>query len=81
MLSNEEIVSTFINTQLEGDYNFLQEDLVKIAHAFERAAAPAIKEAALKVMLPFSKTFKLTGLLVITSCTGVTFMFRFCCTA
>ena len=57
MLSNEEIVSTFINTQLEGDYNFLQEDLVKIAHAFERAAAPAIKEAEQKLCIEIVRAY------------------------
>ena len=41
-LTPEEIVETFVNTQLEEDYNFLKEDLVKLAEAFIKAAAPKI---------------------------------------
>jgi hypothetical protein len=41
-LSKEQVVDTFMNTQLEGDYNFLQEDLLKLANAFVAAAAPEI---------------------------------------
>ena len=41
-LTTEEVVDTFVNTPLEGDYNFLQEDLVKLANAFAEKAKPAI---------------------------------------
>ena len=42
MLTPQEINEVFINTNLEGDYNFLQDDLVKLAKAFVDAAAPKI---------------------------------------
>ena len=41
-LSQEEVTQTFINTPLEDNYNFLMEDLVKLANAFVEAAAPKI---------------------------------------
>jgi hypothetical protein len=34
VLSKEEITQVFMNTPLEENYNFLQEDLVKLANAF-----------------------------------------------
>lgn len=42
IMTVQEITDTFINTPLEGDYNFLQDDLVKLANAFIQAAAPKI---------------------------------------
>jgi len=42
MLSKKEVVDTFVNTPLEEDYNFLEEDLVKIANAFVAVATPKI---------------------------------------
>lgn len=44
-LSTQEITETFINANLEEDYNFLQADLVKLANAFITAAAPKIAQA------------------------------------
>lgn len=44
-LTDQEVVETFMNTMLEGDYNFLKEDLVKLANAFVTAAAPKIMQA------------------------------------
>ncbi len=41
-MTKDQVVNTFMNTALEGDYNFLQEDLVKLANAFVAAAAPEI---------------------------------------
>ena len=41
-LSQKEINETFVNTHLEENYNFLAEDLVKLANAFVKAAAPKI---------------------------------------
>jgi hypothetical protein len=41
-LTIEEIVETFINTKLEEDYNFLQDDLVTLSQAIITAAAPKI---------------------------------------
>ena len=43
-LTDEEIVDVFINTPLEGDYNLIKSDLVKLAHAFVQKAEPKIKE-------------------------------------
>lgn len=43
-LTDEEIVEVFINSNLEGDYNLLRDDLVKLAHAFIAKAEPKIKE-------------------------------------
>jgi hypothetical protein len=37
-LTPQEVVEAFVNTQLEEDYNFLQEDLIKLADAFVNAA-------------------------------------------
>jgi len=45
MLTKDEIKETFINTPLEEDYNFLEEDLVKLANAFIDAATPKIAKA------------------------------------
>ena len=42
MLTVQEITDTFINTPLEGDYNLLRDDLVKLANALVAAAQPKI---------------------------------------
>jgi hypothetical protein len=42
MISKEKVIATFVNTSLEGEYNFLQDDLIKLAHAFIDAAEPEI---------------------------------------
>lgn len=42
MLTKEEITQVFMNTPLEENYNFLQEDLIKLANAFVTRAEPAI---------------------------------------
>lgn len=41
-LTPQEISTIFINTPLEENYNFLQEDLVKLANAFISAAEKKI---------------------------------------
>jgi hypothetical protein len=43
-MTRDEIVSTFVNVLLEGDYNFFEDDLVKLANAFIDKAKPAIVE-------------------------------------
>ena len=40
ILTQKEVNEAFINAKLEEDYNFLQDDLVKLAHAFIDAAKP-----------------------------------------
>ena len=57
MLSNEKIVSTFINTSLEGDYNFLQDDLIKLATAFINAATPSIKLEEQKLCIEIAQSY------------------------
>jgi hypothetical protein len=42
ILTPQEIIDTFVNTHLEGNYDFLQEDLVKLANAFIEKARPKI---------------------------------------
>lgn len=42
ILTPQEIAEAFVNTPLEEDYNFLQDDLVKLANAFINAAKPKI---------------------------------------
>lgn len=42
ILTPQEINEAFINANLEEDYNFLQDDLVKLANAIIKAAAPRI---------------------------------------
>ena len=45
MLNNQQIKDAFINAHLEENYNFLEDDLVKLANAFIAAAKPdLIKE-------------------------------------
>lgn len=56
MLTKEEITNTFINCALEGDYNFLQDDLVKLANAFIEAAAPKIIKAERVECIKFTKS-------------------------
>jgi len=41
-LSQKEVNEAFVNTPLEENYNFLAEDLVKLANAFVKAAKPKI---------------------------------------
>ena len=43
VLTAQEITEVFINTKLEENYNFLQDDLVKLANAFINAAKPKIE--------------------------------------
>jgi len=57
MLSNEEIVITFINTTLEGDYNFLQDDLINLATAFVTAAKPKIKQAEQQLCIEIVRAY------------------------
>jgi hypothetical protein len=42
MLSKQQITDAFINAHLEENYNFLEEDLIKLANAFVEAARPMI---------------------------------------
>jgi hypothetical protein len=42
MITKEQVNKAFRNVTLEENYNFLEEDLVKLAHAFIEAATPSI---------------------------------------
>jgi hypothetical protein len=42
MINKEQVNKAFRNVTLEENYNFLEEDLVKLAHAFIDAAKPSI---------------------------------------
>ena len=45
MLTKQEVTETFMNTPLEEDYNFLEDDLVKLANAFAKVGtAKAVKD-------------------------------------
>ncbi|CAB5220090.1 hypothetical protein UFOVP239_49 [uncultured Caudovirales phage] len=45
LLTKEEIKEVFINSHLEENYNFLEEDLIKLANAFTLKVAPKIAQA------------------------------------
>jgi hypothetical protein len=45
ILTPQEISEVFVNTPLEENYNFLQDDLVKLANAIIDKAAPKIARA------------------------------------
>jgi hypothetical protein len=55
-LTVEEIRDTFINTKLEENYNFLEEDLEKLANAFVMAAMPAIVRTERNLCIDFVRT-------------------------
>jgi len=48
MLSKKQITEAFMNTVLEENYNFLEDDLVKLANAFVKAATPDIAQQELQ---------------------------------
>jgi hypothetical protein len=55
-LTIEEIRDTFINTKLEENYNFLEEDLEKLASAFVMAAMPKIVQTERTMCIDFVRT-------------------------
>ena len=56
MLTKTEIKDIFINAMLEGDYNFLEDDLIKLANAFVDAVAPKIIKAERDECVKFTKS-------------------------
>jgi hypothetical protein len=56
MLTKDEIKDTFINTPLEEDYNFLEDDLVKLANAFVAAATTKIAKAEREECVEFVRS-------------------------
>lgn len=56
ILTPQEITETFINTKLEENYNFLQDDLVKLANAFINAAKPKIEKAERELCVDIARS-------------------------
>lgn len=56
MLTKEEITQVFMNTPLEENYNFLQEDLVKLANAFVSKAEQSIARKEREECIKFVKS-------------------------
>jgi hypothetical protein len=55
-LTIEEIRDAFINSDLEENYNFLEEDLEKLASAFVNAAMPKIAKIERNLCINFVRT-------------------------
>ena len=55
-LTVEQVSEAFRGVDLEENYNFLEEDLVKLANAFAQAAAPAIIKAERAECVKFTKS-------------------------
>lgn len=58
-LTEKEVGIAFRQIHLEENYNFLAEDLVKLANGFARAAAPAIIEAERAECVKFVKSLNM----------------------
>jgi hypothetical protein len=55
-LTTEQVGDAFRTVMLEENYNFLEEDLIKLANAFAQAAAPAIIKAERAECVKFTKS-------------------------
>ena len=55
-LTIEEINEAFRNVNLEENYNFLEDDLVKLANAFVMAAMPSVRRAELTMCVNFVRS-------------------------
>lgn len=55
-LTAEQVGDAFRTIMLEENYNFLEEDLIKLANAFAQAAAPAIIKAERAECVKFTKS-------------------------
>jgi hypothetical protein len=55
-LNTEEIKKAFRGIYLEENYNFLEDDLVKLANGFIMAAMPAVRRAELAMCVDFVRT-------------------------
>ena len=55
-LTKEQVSEAFRGVDLEENYNFLEDDLVKLANAFVTAAAPAIIKAERAECVKFTKS-------------------------
>ena len=55
-LTIEEINEAFRNVHLEENYNFLEDDLVKLANAFVMAAMPSVRRAELTMCVNYVRS-------------------------
>jgi hypothetical protein len=55
-LTIEEINEAFRDVNLEENYNFLEDDLVKLANAFVMAAMPNVRRAELTMCVNFVRS-------------------------
>ena len=55
-LNIEEINEAFRNVNLEENYNFLEDDLLKLANAFIMAAMPSVRRAELTMCVNFVRS-------------------------
>jgi hypothetical protein len=55
-LTIEEINEAFRNVHLEENYNFLEDDLVKLANAFVMAAMPNVRRAELTMCVNYVRS-------------------------
>jgi len=55
-LTIEEINEAFRNVNLEENYNFLEDDLVKLANAFVMAAMPSIRRVELTMCVNYVRS-------------------------
>ena len=57
-LTKEQVGEAFRTVMLEENYNFLEDDLVKLANAFVTFAAPSIIKAERAECVKFTKSLK-----------------------
>lgn len=55
-LKKEDVFQAFFAAGLEGDYNFLEDDLMKLANAFVAMAAPSIIKEERDECVKFAKS-------------------------
>ena len=55
-LNTEEIKKAFRSVYLEENYNFLEDDLVKLANAFVKAAAPKIAKQEMELCVDIARS-------------------------
>jgi hypothetical protein len=56
MLNKKEVTDAFMNIQLEENYNFLEQDLIDLANAFVKVAAPKIVKAERNECIEFVRS-------------------------
>lgn len=56
MLTSQEVIETFVNTPLKENYEFLQEDLLKLANAFVEKAKPKIAKEEMELCVDIARS-------------------------